>query len=268
MDWLFNAFGFFATGMGVLATIAIAILIILIWDWRAALLGLFVVQFSVAVFGVLVHDVPGQWATTHILIMLLNTLILALSMVQIRSSRSLRQAGNWVFRLMGVAVIFMAWRLANIQVALPEFPANQTTYLIALVLCSLIMLGLGDSPFFTGVALLLWMIPIQLLIEVLVPEPTVIAFMGGLQLLLALTCGYLILADRVPRAATRVVATDVTFPDSPGPITLVDDDNTIDPSPFPGLPKGLLPNHGADAPVAPLPQLPQPTERQSTEREE
>ncbi len=36
-----------------------------------------------------------------------------------------------------------------------------------------------DNPFFTGVALLLWMIPIQLLIEVLLPEPTVIAFIGA-----------------------------------------------------------------------------------------
>ena len=262
MDRLFSAFGFFATGMGVLTTIAIAVLIILIWDWRAALIGLFVVQFSVATFGVLVHDVPAQWGATHVLIMLLNALILALSMTQIGSSRSLRQAGNWLFRLMGVSVIFMGWRLANIQVALPEFPPNQVTYLIALVLCALIMLSLGDSPFFTGVALLLWMIPVQLLIEVLLPVPTLIAFLGGLQLLLALTCGYLILADRVPRAATRVVTTDITFPDSPAPISLVDDGNSIDPKPFPGLPKGLLSGQPTEVSSASMPQLAPPPSRE------
>ena len=260
MDWLFSGFGFFATGMGVLMTIAVAALIIVIWDWRVALIGLFVVQFSVATFGVLVHDVPAQWGTTHILIMLLNTLILALSMAQTRSSRSMHQAANWLFRLFGVAVILMAWRLANIQVALPEFPPNQITYVIALALCSLIMLSFGDNPFFTGVALLLWMIPIQLLIEVLLPEATVVAFIGALQLLLALTCGYLILADRVPRAATRLVMTDITFPDSVAPVILFDDDNTIEPEPFPGLPKGLLTDHGADESstslVRSLPQAP------------
>lgn len=247
MDWLFNAFGFFATGLGILMTIAVAALIIVIWEWRTALVGLFIVQFSVAVFAVLVHDVPAQWGATHILIMLLTTLILALSMAQVRSSRSMHQAANWFLRLLGMGVIFMAWRLANIQVALPEFPPNQITYVIALALCSLIMLGLGDNPFFTGVALLLWTVPIQLLIEVLLPEPTVIAFLGVIQLLLALTCGYLILADRVPSAATRVVATDITFPDSPTPITFDEDDNFINPEPFSGLSKGLLTDGRADS---------------------
>jgi hypothetical protein len=259
MDWLFGAFGFFATGMGVVATIAVAALIILIWEWRVALVGLFVVQFSVATFGVLVHDVPAQWGTTHILVMLLSTMILALSVVQARSSRSLHQAANWLFRLFGIAVVFMAWRLASIQVALPEFPPNQVTYMIALAICSLVIFSLGDNPFFTAVALLLWMIPIQLFIEVLLPEPTVIAMIGGLQLLLALTCGYLILADRVPRNVTQLVMTDITFPDSIPPVNLVDDDNTIVPEPFPGLPKGFLTDRRTDGlATSSIPSLPPP----------
>lgn len=256
MDWLFSEFSFFTTGMGVLFTIAIAGLIVWAWDWRLALAGLFVIQVSMATFGVQVHGVSTQWAVAHVLIMLLCTLILALSSVQTSSSRSLRQPGNWLFRLLALVIVFVGWRLVNIQVALPEFPPNQITYLIGLLLCALIILGFGDNPLFTGVALLLWIIPIQLIVEVLLPLPTLIAFLGVLQLLIALSCGYLILADRIPRATTRVTPTDVTFPDEQVAVTHVDDES-VAVDPLPGLPKAFLAGDPADRTGATVPRLPE-----------
>lgn len=256
MDWIFSALGFFATGIGVLSTIAAAASIVLIWDWRVALAGLFVVQLSLATFGVHVHGVSAQWAMTHILIILLCTLILALSSVQIQSSRSLRQPGNWLLRLLALIVMFMAWRLVNIQVALPEFPPNQVTFLIGLMLCALLLLGLGDNPLFAGVGLLLWIMPVQLIVEVLLPLPTLIAILGALQLLLALTCSYLVLADRIPKATTRIIPTDTTFPDEVGAVEIAQDDNSIDVTPLPGFPQRLLPGERDHAPSTGLTRLP------------
>lgn len=253
MESLFSALGFFTTGMGVLLTLVVGGLIIWFWDRRLSLAGLFIIQVSIATFGVRVHDVSTQWAIAHILIMLLCVLILALSNAQTSASRSMHQPGNWLFRLLAIAIVFLGWRFVNIEVALPAFPANQVRYLISLMLFALLMLSLGDNPHFATVALLLWIIPIQLMVEVLLPEPTLIAFLGLLQLFLALTGGYLILADRIPRAARRVVPTDAVFSDRPMSVAL-DDDDSVSVDPLPGLPKALLPAAHTDPTSASLSQ--------------
>ena len=51
------------------------------------------------------------------------------------------------------------------------------------------------------------------MIATLAPNPTIFAIIGGLEILIALAASYLILADRLPSAARRLVMTDIVFPD-------------------------------------------------------
>ena len=107
------------------------------------------------------------------------------------------------------------------------------------MLCALIILSFSDNPLFTGIGLLLWILLAQTVIQALLPYPTLVAVLGLLQLLLALTCGYLALADRVTQVAAQVVATDITFPDSVTPVDISDIDNSVEVLPVPGLPRRL-----------------------------
>ena len=239
MAWLFDLMSFWATGLGLLATLGVVTLIILLWDWRAALIGLVVVQMSLATLSVQIFALPTTWATAFLTTTALSALILAVSMVQVGPMRSLDQAGNWLMRLFAVGILLTAWRLMSIEVALPQMTPNQVQFFTLMALSALMMLSLGDNPLFVGVALLLWMMTAQVLIAVLLPQPTILVMLGALQLLLALTCSYLILADRVPRRATRVVTTDITFPDAVTPVLLLDTDDSID-APLPLRPRALL----------------------------
>jgi hypothetical protein len=71
---------------------------------------------------------------------------------------------------------------------------------------------MGNSPFFTAVALLLWCIPVQSVAATVVAIPSLIAVIGILELLVALACSYLILTEEHPVTARSPVLTDITFP--------------------------------------------------------
>jgi hypothetical protein len=96
---------------------------------------------------------------------------------------------------------------------------EETRLVVWLALIGVLMMGLGDSPFFTGMGLILWLTLVQVGADVLLSIPALIAMIGMLELALALACSYLILVERVPDAIAAPVMTDITFPDeSPLPL--------------------------------------------------
>ena len=128
----------------------------------------------------------------------------------------------------------------EITISLPQFSAGQISYFTFMAVFAFIILSLSDSPIFTVAGLLLWVVVVQTMIEVLLPYPGVIAIMGAVQLLLALTGSYLILADRVPQRFARRVATDVTFPDDLSMVTVDEVDDTVETAPLPIIAPHLL----------------------------
>jgi hypothetical protein len=206
--------GFFATGAGLLTISLAAALIIIAWDWRVALVSLWFIQIGVVGLSIDLYSISMQWALAEILVMLLCCLILAISRIQAHSSRSERQAGNWLLRTMGLALLFIAWRLLDPQIILPILAPNVVQFFTLLSISALLIIALGDNPLFTGVTFLLWLMVVQVIVSVLLPLPVLVALIGSLQLLLALSCGYLVLADRVPKIEQQRIATDITFPDT------------------------------------------------------
>ena len=251
MDSLFSLFGFFASGFGLMFTGAIAGLMILLWDWRASLIGLVIVQLGVSVIAVLVHDVVPQWAIVQTLIMVLCSLILALSGNQVPSSRTLQQSGNWLMRVMALIMLIISWRLFEFQLPLPEIDSRVTLLFLWLAVCALLTLSLSDNPLFTGAALLLWLIPVQAITSILIPLPSLIIIVGALQLFLALAASYLILTEVYGTAGQQeaIAITDITFPQT----------RPLLPSFHPADPHGDL--AFTELPTLELPTLPAAVER-------
>ncbi len=213
MEQLFATLNFFATGTGLLITAASAALIILIWDWRAALVGLFLVQLGTITLGVQRYGLDTQWAVLELIVMLLMLTMLAMSVVQLEKPRSLHQAGNWVVRFLALILIILAWRVIEVNIPVPIFGPSAVSLFGWLALCALLILGLGDNPFFSTIGLLLWLITAQTMLAVLIPSPNLFALIGSVEILVTLACSYLILFDRVPGSDRRPVMTDMVFPE-------------------------------------------------------
>jgi hypothetical protein len=213
MEQLFDLLIFFGTpfGLGVIGAAAAAI--ILFWDWRLAVAGLFVAQLGVSTVSVRVEQVPAQWAGVMTIVTGLACLILALSAQQARTPPSARQAGTWILRALALVLVYVAWRALSNEVRIPELVPEVTSLFVWLAICALVMLGLSDNPLFTAVALLLWCVPVQAVVGVLLGAPTIIALIGILELGLALACSYLVLAEQLPVVERPPVLTDITFPE-------------------------------------------------------
>lgn len=208
-----NLLTFFSTSFGLIVVGAVAASVILFWRWRMALVGLFIVQVGVATVVVQVEKVPAEWAGVMTAVTALACLILALSAQQARSTPSLHQSGTFLMRAMVLVLAFLVWQSVRDSVRIPEFVSQITALFVWLGLCVLVMLGLSDNPLFYAVALLLWVIPVQAVVGVLLGVPALIALIGMLGLVIALACSYLILAEQLPVAEQRQVLTDITFPE-------------------------------------------------------
>jgi hypothetical protein len=77
---------------------------------------------------------------------------------------------------------------------------------------TLILMGLSDDPLFTGVAMLLWCVPAQAVVWVLLGIPALIALIGIAELAVALACSYLVLSAQQPAENKQAVLTDIAFP--------------------------------------------------------
>ena len=219
MTSLFSSFNFFASGTGIILTCAVAAAMILLWDWRASLIGLIVVQFGAAAVALQTGQIEAQLMIVQVCIIALCTLILAISIAQAPRSPTISQSGNWIMRLLMLILVYTALRLFDFNFSLP-FPnaieasdaLRMTVFFIWISICALLTLGLSNSPLFTGVALLLWCVPAHVFATLLLPESGVSVLIGIVELLIALGCSYLILTESLSIKQRPIVSTDITFP--------------------------------------------------------
>ena len=211
-----EAIAFSSSQTGLTLTAALAALVIVVWDWRVALAALFVVQASISAATVHLSGVPFEWVLIQTAVMGLSCLILGMSAAQaMQSSPSSRQAGSLWLRIMAVAMLYGGWRLLDVSVTLPETDPGVAQLYGWLALCALLILGLGASPLFSGVAILLWIVIVQAFVASVLEIPSLVALVGILELLVALACSYLLLAEWTPSTRERPILTDVAFPVQP-----------------------------------------------------
>jgi hypothetical protein len=226
MESIFGLLSFFGSTAGsIFIGLAVALIIVL-WEWRLALLGLFCVQVGVASAAVSLGQLPAEWAGVMVVVMGLACLILALSAQRMTRTTTLYQAGTWQLRALLLALLYVAWSLADVTVPLPEVAAQLVDLFVWLTICMLVMLGLSDNPLFATIALLMWLIPIQVSTALLVNSPAFVALIGMLSLLLALAGSYLVLVEQVSVEQSSPIVTDITFPSELG----------IPIAPLPGVP--------------------------------
>lgn len=246
ITWLLTNFTFFASGLGILTIGAIAMLMIFFWEWRSSLVALCVIQLGVAVLVTQVHQVEVKWAQVQILVTTLSAAMLMLSARQIRFALPYQRPGSWFMRLVAVMLLIICWRFFDLDLALPAVAPPLAQLFLWLAVCALMMLGLSDAPLSTAIALLLWFMPVQAFIQILLPEFRLFVLIGIVQLLSALACSYLMLSARLPETVTVARPTDMTFPrTTPTPRPAF--------PPLPELPKvppRLLPTGGRQQPVA------------------
>lgn len=208
---LFLKLNFFASGLGILLIGAIATSIILFWEWRWAFVSLLVVQTGVCLLVMRVHGASQDWAALQIIVMALCLLLLALSAQQIYPAFARPRPGTWLLRSMALVLLLASWQIFNLKLALPLISPKILPLFLWLGLCTLVLFSLSDDPFFTGIALLLWCIPVQAMIEILLPLPQLFIVVNILQILISLACSYLVLTGRAPAPKEEII-TDLTFP--------------------------------------------------------
>jgi hypothetical protein len=189
-----------------------AALLILLWDWRVLLPGLALIQYSVGQIVVHRYGVPGQWLGIYFWVVLLAALILALAPIQIRAYPRDGSGGGLLFR--GLLLLLLTVIIASIPInfPLPVLDVNTARFLVWLAASALLILALTDNPLFVGIGLLLWFIPIQSLLALLIPLPALIGLLGTLVLTVSLACSYLVVADSEQVAQQEMPATDLSFP--------------------------------------------------------
>lgn len=210
--WILANLAFFASGLGLLIIGATAVLIILLWDWRVTLCGLVIIQSGVIVLVVKVYQLPLMWSNVQLLVSTFAAGMLALSARQITTALYLHRPGSWLVRLCAVILLIVGWQFVEVEVTIPLLTPQITQLFLWLTVCSFVLMGLSDSPLHIGVALLFWFIPIQVLVEILLPGYGLFVQIGIVELFVALTCSYLLLAQHKPQQVVQRVLTDVTFP--------------------------------------------------------
>lgn len=211
-NWILTNFAFFASGLGLLTIGAIALLIILLWDWRIALVGLVVIQIGVIVLATKVYQLPLIWGNVQLMVTTFVAGMFVLSARQVSTSLRLRRPGSWLVRLSAVILLIVSWQFVDLTFPIPLLTPEIAQLFLWLAVCALVLMGLSDSPLYTGVALLFWFIPIQVLIELVLPGRGLFVQIGIVELFVGLTCSYLLLAQRQPMQRERSVLTDVAFP--------------------------------------------------------
>lgn len=211
-DWFFQALAFLPSNIGLLLTGAITALLILLWDWRFALISIGFIQLSVATSAVILHAVPAEWGLIQTVIVALVCLMLMLSARAHELQPSIRQTGTGVSRgfLLGM-FLAGAWFM-DLQIALPGIDHLVMELFVWLVLCGIMLLGLSDHPLYNGMGLLLWLIPVQAVISVVTPIPVIVAFVGLLILLVGMAVSYLVFVEHMPTEDHGPVLTDLAFP--------------------------------------------------------
>lgn len=206
------ATGFWASQSALYMIGAAAAFAVLLWDWRISLPGLLLVQFGLGQVLVFRYGLPGEWSAVYFLVMAGAVMIIALTPIQLGLLHPLDRAGNLFFRGLLLALLGLVIYSLPINISLPVVDTDTVRLILWLVVCALLFLGLSDEGIYSGTGMLLWLIPFQSYLAILLPLPGLITLIGGLGLLIALACSYLALLedDRVQTQDRPI--TDVTFP--------------------------------------------------------
>lgn len=187
-----------------------ATLPIVVWDWRFALPGLLVAQLGTGtIFGSL-YTLSAPWPAVHLGVLVFACLILLLSILQTRTVQ-VDQTGEFssiLFRtlVLGIAAL-LVWRASG-GIPLPLLDDSTKHLMIWFAVLALVTLGLAETALFGGIALLLWLIPVQSFFAALFPSPAVIVPLGIMEILVALSCSYLLLVDDNVMWTDEIAATD------------------------------------------------------------
>jgi hypothetical protein len=203
IDAFFAAFGnLFATGVGILLLAVITGAIYVLWDWRIALLGTVLVHFGSSSILVLIHGVPGLVAAGQMIAVTISAAMLLFAGFVHPHGITLRQATNWLLRLMAIVFIAAAWWYLDPGYTLPSFSQPETDFLLWTGICGLALLSFSSSPLMGGAAVLLWSTPLYALAAVLLPGSGLPAIVGIANIVIALACSYLTLLE--PSAVRNV----------------------------------------------------------------
>jgi hypothetical protein len=216
METFFGWLSFFAGARGAVIIGMVTALIIVAWDWRVALSGLLFVQIGVVSAAVVDARLPADWAGVMVVVMGLACLILAMSAQKMIRTTTLYQSGTWQLRALLLAVVYVGWELAQVNLRFPQMTPQLSDLFVWLSLCILIQLGLSNNPLFSSVALLMSLIAVQVIAAIIVNSPSLVALIGTLTLLLALAGSYLVLVEQVTTEDEAPVVTDITFPGDSG----------------------------------------------------
>lgn len=211
MDFLFGA-SFWSTPVALWSIGVIALLLVILWDWRLFLPGLALIQYGVGQIVSYRYGVPGQWLAVYFWVMVLAALMLALSPIQMRRYQPADRSGNPFFRVLILLLLGVIVYTLQPDLPLPVLDVATARLFLWLVACAFLVLALTDGALFTGIGLLLWFIPLQSLTAMILPLPSLIALWGILQLVVILACSYLALAENEQIAEQNLPITDVTFP--------------------------------------------------------
>lgn len=194
-----------ANGLGILFLAALAGSIVLIWDWRWAVVSSTLLLLGVSSIAVRVHGAPTLIAAVQWLAIVVATLLLGLAAhFHPRAVATLPNA-NWLLRTLALGFLLGAWWMLDSGFNLPLFSRVETDLLIWVALCGVLLLGLSASPFYTGIGLLLVLAPLQSIASVLMPGAGLSIFVGIGQILAALACAYLTLAQPSPVIEQRKI---------------------------------------------------------------
>jgi len=153
---------------------------------------------------------PAPWPAVHLGVLVFACLILLLSVLQTRTVQ-VDQTGEFssiLFRtlVLGIAAL-LVWRASG-SIPLPLLDDSTKHLMIWFAVLALVTLGLAETALFGGIALLLWLIPVQSFFSSLFPSPAVIVPLGILEILVALSCSYLLLVDDNVMWPDEIPATD------------------------------------------------------------
>ncbi len=212
-SWILTHLAFFASGLGILLIALSALLIILLWDWRVMLVGLMVVQIGIVVLSSSVYHFSLEWGSVQLLVTALSAAMLALSARQVQPILRMQRPGSWLVRLSAAILLVVSWQFVDLEFDLPLLTPQMTQLFLWLILCAVMLLGLGGSPFYTGVALLFWFMPIQAFLQILLPDHRLFVLIGIVEIFVSLACSYLLLAHRSPLQRGSAILTDLAFPE-------------------------------------------------------
>lgn len=198
MSSFFSLFNFFSTGYGVLLTMALVLALLVVWEWRLMLSVIVIVQLAVGTLMITFHSVDPRLMFAQLSVLLISCVTLAISVAQMRSTTLVRRRNNLVMHLLLAPLLVAAWWLLQVDLPLPELNSAVRHLFLWLAVVALVELSIGNDPMSIGVGLLIWCIPTYALAALYTPIPVVLALIGALELLIGLTCSYLVIVDRNP----------------------------------------------------------------------